>query len=207
MKALPSHSCLDFKVSWAGTDLGSGIQDYTVYVSEGHGPFTAWLTNNPATSATYQGHDGHAYRFYSIARDRVGNLEASKSAAEATTSVAKTTSCGGPPSLTGSATVQSLSGTTLSLTLQITNNGTETANNIVITKVTPRVLSGAGQVTLTSPTLPVSVGSLAPGASATATLVLNVPSTVTSLALIETGTMTDAQAKAYSYTLGQEVVP
>jgi uncharacterized repeat protein (TIGR01451 family) len=207
VKALPPHSCLDFKVSWSGTDTGSGIQDYTVYVSDTGGPFTAWQINSPATSATYQGEDGHSYGFYSIARDRVGNLELSNSAAEATTSVARTTTCGGPPSLTGSATVQSLSGTTLTLALQITNNGTETANNITVTKVVPIVLSGAGQVTLSSPTLPINVGALAPGASATVTLVLTVPSTVTNLSLIEPGTMQDAQANTYSYTLGQEVVP
>jgi len=69
------------------------------------------------------------------------------------------------------------------------------------------VLSGAGQVTLSSPTLPINVGALAPGASATVTLVLTVPSTVTNLSLIEPGTMQDAQANTYSYTLGQEVVP
>jgi hypothetical protein len=140
VKALPTHSCLNFKVIWSGTDVGSGIQDYTNYVSDNGAPYTAWLTNTPASSATYQGQDGHTYGFYSIARDRVGNLEASKSVAEATTSVAKTTSCGGPPSLTGSTTVQSLSGTTLTVALQITNNGTETANAIQITNIAPRVL-------------------------------------------------------------------
>ena len=188
-------------------DVGSGIQDYTVYASDNGSPFTPWLTNSPAVSATFQGQDGHSYGFYSIARDRVGNLEASKSAAEATTRVAKTTSCGGPPSLTGSAAVQSLSGTTLTLALQITNNGTESANAIQITKLVPRVLSGAGKVSLSSPTLPITVGDLAAGASAIVTLVLNVPSTATNLALTEAGTMQDAQAKTYSYTLGQEVVP
>ncbi|MGA2581371.1 MAG: SBBP repeat-containing protein [Bryobacteraceae bacterium] len=207
VKTLPTHSCLDLKASWSGTDVGSGIQDYTIYVSDTGAAFTPWLTNTPAISATYQGEDGHTYGFYSIARDRVGNLEASKSAAEATTSVAKTTTCGGPPSLTGSATVQSLSGTILTLALQITNNGTETANNITITKVVPIVLSGVGQVALSSPTLPITVGDLAPGASATVTLVLTMPSTVTNLSLIEPGTVQDAQANTYSYTLGQEVVP
>jgi hypothetical protein len=207
VKALPAHSCLDFKVRWSGSDVGSGVQDYTIYVSDSGGPFTAWQTNGPATSATYQGQDGHSYGFYSIARDRVGNLEAAKSAAESTTSVAKTTSCGGPPSLTGSGTVQSFSGTTLALALQITNNGTETANGIQITKVVPRVLSGAGNVSLTSPTLPITVGDIAPGAFATVTLVLNVPLTVTNLALTEAGTMQDSHARSYPFTLGQEVVP
>lgn len=207
VKALPARSCLDFKVSWSGTDVGSGIQDYAVYVSDNGGPFAAWQTGNPAISATYPGQNGHSYGFYSIARDRVGNLEASKSAAEATTSVATTTSCGGPPSLTGSATVQSLSGATLTLALQITNNGTQTANGIVITKVVPSVLSGAGKVSLTSPNLPITVGDIAPGASAMVTLVLSVPASVTNLGLIEAGTMQDAQAKISSYTLGQEVAP
>ena len=69
------------------------------------------------------------------------------------------------------------------------------------------MLSGVGQVALSSPTLPITVGDLAPGASATVTLVLTMPSTVTNLSLIEPGTVQDAQANTYSYTLGQEVVP
>lgn len=207
VKALSAYSCLDFRVSWSGTDVGSGIQDFTVFVSDSGGAFTPWLTNSPVGSATYQGQDGHTYAFYSIARDRVGNVEPPKTAAEATTRVAKTTTCGGPPSLTGSATVQSVSGKVLTLSLKITNNGLEAANNVVISKVVPRVLSGAGKVSFTSPALPISVGNIAAGASTTVSLVLSVPSKVTGLAIAEAGTVEDSQAKSYGYTLGEEVFP
>jgi hypothetical protein len=200
-----AYGCLDFKVKWSGADVGAGIQDYTVYVSDTGGPFAPWLTNTPVATATYQGWAGHSYGFYSVARDRVGNVEASKTTAEATIQVVS--KCGGPPSLTGTATVQSLSGKTLTVALQITNNGTGTANNVVINKVLLKVLSGAGKVSFTSPTLPIAIGTLAPGASATVNLVLSVPKTVTNLAIIESGTMQDAQAKSYNFTLGEEVVP
>jgi hypothetical protein len=46
-----------------------------------------FLTYTTATSATFAGEIGHTYSFYSIARDQVGNVEAAKSAAEATTQV------------------------------------------------------------------------------------------------------------------------
>ena len=80
----------NFAVLWSGSDVGSGIQDYTVYVSDTGGHFTAWLTNTTATSAVYSGQPNHAYGFYSIARDLVGNVEGTKSAVETTTKVVVT---------------------------------------------------------------------------------------------------------------------
>jgi hypothetical protein len=82
-----TQTTTSFAVSWAGSDVGSGVQDFTVYSSDNGGPFTAWQTNTPATSATFTGTVGHIYQFYSIARDLVGNVENSKSTAEATTTV------------------------------------------------------------------------------------------------------------------------
>jgi hypothetical protein len=58
-----------------GTDVGAGVQDYTVYVSDNGGPFTAWQTNTTATQANFTDALGHTYGFYSIARDLVGNIE------------------------------------------------------------------------------------------------------------------------------------
>jgi len=74
-----------FPVLWSGTDLGAGIQDFTVYVSDNGGAFSAFQTNATATSATFAGQAGHTYAFYSIARDLVGNVESPKTIAEATT--------------------------------------------------------------------------------------------------------------------------
>jgi len=88
VSALPaSEPPTGFTVSWSGTDVGSGIRDFTIYVSDNGGPFTGWLQNTTSTSATFTGQVGHSYGFYSIARDLVDNIEVSKSAAEATTQV------------------------------------------------------------------------------------------------------------------------
>jgi hypothetical protein len=76
-----------FTASWAGSDVGAGVQDFTIYVSDNGGPYTAWLTNTTGTQATYNGVNGHTYGFYSIARDLVGNVENAKTTAEATTTV------------------------------------------------------------------------------------------------------------------------
>ena len=45
----------NFPVVWSGTDVGSGLQDFTIYVSEDGGPYTAWLTNTTDTQATFTG--------------------------------------------------------------------------------------------------------------------------------------------------------
>jgi hypothetical protein len=89
--SLPATEPLSgFSVNWAGTDVGSGIQDFTIFASDNGGQFAPWLTNTTVTSATFTGQQGHSYAFYSIAEDLVGNIEGSKTSAEATTLVSST---------------------------------------------------------------------------------------------------------------------
>ena len=76
-----------FAVQWAGEDEGAGVRDFSVFSSEDGGPFTAWQTNTPATSAMFFGEDGRTYEFYSIARDLTGNVEVKRPLAEAATTV------------------------------------------------------------------------------------------------------------------------
>ncbi len=88
VSALPSpESAPSFTVQWSGTDAGSGIADFTIYVSDNGGPFTAWLTNTALTQSVFTGTTGRRYGFYSIARDGVFNVEGSKSVADATTMI------------------------------------------------------------------------------------------------------------------------
>lgn len=82
-----TQSTSTFMVQWSGTDVGSGIQDFTVYSSDNGSAFTAWQANTAAASAAFTGQTGHTYRFYSLARDLVGNVEPAKSAAETATTV------------------------------------------------------------------------------------------------------------------------
>lgn len=81
---------MDFDVNWSGTDTGSGVAAYTVYVSDNGAAYAAWQTSTAATSATYTGVSGHSYAFYVRASDGAGNSEAAKSAAEATIAVSGT---------------------------------------------------------------------------------------------------------------------
>ena len=85
---LPTQSPTTIPLQWAGADVGAGVQDFTVFTSDNGGPFTPFLTNTSATSATFPGKVGHTYAFFSTARDLVGNVEGLKTTAEATTSVA-----------------------------------------------------------------------------------------------------------------------
>jgi hypothetical protein len=76
IQALPAtESTGCFTVSWSGTDVGSGITTYTIYVSDNGAPFAVWQTPHAAGSATYAGQSGHTYAFYSIAMDGAGNTE------------------------------------------------------------------------------------------------------------------------------------
>jgi hypothetical protein len=84
---LPAQSPSNIPLQWTGADLGAGVQDFTIFVSDNGGPFTAFLTNTPSTSTTFAGQAGHSYAFFSTARDLVGNIESMKTVAEATTAV------------------------------------------------------------------------------------------------------------------------
>jgi hypothetical protein len=87
--ALPETVGCDgrFLVEWSGADEGSGIGDYSIFVSENDGPFTVWLQNTRATDATFQGRSGAVYGFYSVARDHTGNTETAAPTPDAMTQV------------------------------------------------------------------------------------------------------------------------
>ncbi len=88
VQALPtSESQTAFTVSWSGSDVGSGIASYKVYVSDNGGPFTLWQSGVATTSATFTGQPGHTYGFYSIATDGAGNVQAAKASADTTTAI------------------------------------------------------------------------------------------------------------------------
>lgn len=85
----------DVDVAWSGTDTGSGVRSYTVYVADNGGAYSAWQTGVTATSAVFSGTIGHAYGFHVIAFDGAGNSEAAKSTAEASVTVRDPASGGG----------------------------------------------------------------------------------------------------------------
>jgi hypothetical protein len=88
--ALPAFTAsTHFTVSWSGSDgaNGSGIAGYDVYVSDNGAPFTPFQTATTQTSATFTGVNGHSYGFYSVATDKVGNVQPIPTSAQASTSV------------------------------------------------------------------------------------------------------------------------
>ena len=201
-----TSTCPAFRVSWSGSDVGSGLQGFTVYASDNGGAYVPWLSNTTATSGTYAGATGHTYSFYSIATDLVGNVETPKTSAEATTTVAITTSCA-PPSLSAQMLSVVRSGTTVNGYLQLTNTGFTAAQEVNINQVTVRTLSGIGTVTLGNPSVPLSVGSLAIGATAAVPVTFNVPATVTRFSIMEAGTIQDPAGNGYSFSIAQTVIP
>jgi hypothetical protein len=96
VQALPPSVPANFTVSWAGTDTGSGIGRYTIYVSDNGGTFTPFLLDTNLTSSIFTGQPGHTYGFYSIATDAAGNREASKTVPDTTT-----TASAAQPSISG----------------------------------------------------------------------------------------------------------
>jgi len=82
----------EFTVTWSGTDDASGVEAYTVYVSEDGGEFTVWQDSTSETSATFTGENGKSYAFYSSAFDNVGNAELRRDIADTQTRVELDTS-------------------------------------------------------------------------------------------------------------------
>ncbi len=79
----------DLLVQWTGADDagGSGLAAFDLYVSDNGGAPTLWLHDTTTTSARYTVQDGHAYSFYSVARDNVGYVELPPPTPDAATTV------------------------------------------------------------------------------------------------------------------------
>ena len=81
------QSDTSFLVEWSGTDIGSGIRNYRIYVSTNGGGFKIWKYNTTAVQDTFIGQPDSLYSFYSIAIDEVGNIEDKSPMAEASTQI------------------------------------------------------------------------------------------------------------------------
>ena len=156
---LPSTETLtSFAVQWSGTDVGAGIQDFTIYASDNGGAFAPWLINTAGTQAIYSGVVGHTYAFYSIARDLVGNVESGKTAAEASTAIVA------PPDLVVTRSLSRDKSTNdIVAVVTIANTGGAAASNAQLT------VAKIGS-TVAKTALPQSLGVIAAGASTQVTV-------------------------------------
>ena len=74
--APPTSSVANLSVGWAATDVGSGVQSYSVQVRDTSTQlWSSWLTGTAATGATFVGLPGHTYEFRMAARDFKGNTQ------------------------------------------------------------------------------------------------------------------------------------
>jgi hypothetical protein len=76
-----------FTVSWIGSDKGSGIGAYSVYVLENDTLLWPWKLRTAETSAVFPGKLGSNYKFYSIAIDNVSLMEKNTGEYDAFTTV------------------------------------------------------------------------------------------------------------------------
>lgn len=72
-----------FTVKWQGTDVHSGMKNYDVFVVVNDTLTYKLLSNTRADSIQVKGKMGSTYKFYSVAVDRVGNLEIPPAAPDA----------------------------------------------------------------------------------------------------------------------------
>lgn len=84
---LPSQATSEFTVQWQGSDVGSGVESFDVYVSEDGGPLVPWLVRHGQPEAVFPGVPGHRYGFVALARDSAGNTRALPNAPDAETVV------------------------------------------------------------------------------------------------------------------------
>jgi hypothetical protein len=80
----------DFTVKWKGTDKGSGVFSYTIYVAENDSSYYPWILGTYDTSAVFSGEGGVTYKFYSVAIDSAGNKETTPVSYDAITRVSGT---------------------------------------------------------------------------------------------------------------------
>jgi hypothetical protein len=85
--ALPERSNHAAIVSWSGSDSGSGVARFEIYVSDNGGPYSLWHTATAAGTATYDGPLGHTYSFYCVATDNAGHRELAPLARDAQTTI------------------------------------------------------------------------------------------------------------------------
>ena len=74
------------QINWAGGDdpNGSGLKGFDVLASENGGTFVPFIAGSDQTNGVFNGKWGRTYRYYSVASDNAGNIEAPPGVPDAT---------------------------------------------------------------------------------------------------------------------------
>jgi uncharacterized repeat protein (TIGR01451 family) len=174
----PTQTSPTFNLSWSGQDApnGSGLRNYDILVSANNGPYQPVLSSTTATATQFTGEPNTTYRFYSVARDNSGNLEAAPESPDAVTTVATATPSANV-SITKAASVNPAEvGRIFTYNITATNAGPSAATNVVVTDALPAGVTfysatpSQGSCAIASGTLTCQLGSLAMNASVTVAL-------------------------------------
>jgi len=76
-----------FEVRWGGSDAGSGVDYYNIFVSVNGGEDSLWIAAAADSAAMFTGETGRTYRFYSVAADHAGNRESAPAEPDAETTL------------------------------------------------------------------------------------------------------------------------
>jgi len=166
----PTQTSVSFPVQWSGTDFGAGIADYTIFVSEDGGPFSAFLTNTTQTSATFTGKTGKTYSFFSTARDLVGNVEGAHTVPDTTTVISTAL-----PTLSALVTAKAGTQNSRVWTITLSNSGAGAAINAQIDGLTLTQTFGAActPVVISPSSFPLPVGTIDPGGTASGNVTID----------------------------------
>ncbi len=93
--------------------------------------------------------------------------------------------------------------------VQFTNSGAELAPGVSVTGIVPKVLGGTGSIVYQGPALPLALGDLTPGKSATAHLLFRVPNpdTIARFGLTGNGKLSGVTGRSSRFSIGQLIVP
>lgn len=90
--------------------------------------------------------------------------------------------------------------------LFVTNSGSGVARSINVDRILIKTLAGSGRATLVNPNMPLRTGKIAPGATVTFTVMVDIPSTVKKLAFTSLGEVDSGRAATERFTHQQALI-
>jgi hypothetical protein len=98
-------------------------------------------------------------------------------------------------------------GSTVNVTMKVTNNGTVVVKGVEINNIALRALGGSGQAVLMGPVLPIKIGELAPTKSATVVLQIGIPPGLTKLSMTAEGSIDAGRLEPTRFSQAQVIFP
>ncbi|NCC59761.1 MAG: DUF11 domain-containing protein, partial [Verrucomicrobiae bacterium] len=169
----------EINLSWVGSDVGSGIASYDLYVATNNLSRGFWM-NTTNTTATFTGKLGQSYAFYLVAIDQVGNRQDSPETTPASTKLIAS-----EPYLTLTVEYPEkvYDNVPFTYTLTVSNSGTAGAKDVVLEETfAPGTLfvsadNPHGEVTHTERSARFTIGEVEPGKSLSVSITLQTTQT------------------------------